>query len=265
MSMDTIPIGVIFLATMAVVALGIEVGFRVGSVMRRRRSENEKDTQVGIVTNAILTLAGFMLALTFAIAADRMHDRKMLVRDDANAIGTAWLRSDFLPEPDRAESAGLLRRYVDIRLEAVQGKSPDQIQKLLVESQQIHRQVWDMAVKNARKDMNSDVAALYIESLNALIDIHTTRTAIALHAQIPTGIWLILYGLIMVGMMEVGYQTAISGSTRRFLAASSLALSFALVVALIAALDNTQGAILAPQGPMIELQATMSQSAGDRR
>jgi hypothetical protein len=76
---------------------------------------------------------------------------------------------------------------------------------------------------------------------------------------------LILYGLIMVGMMEVGYQTAISGSTRRFLAASSLALSFALVVALIAALDNTQGAILAPQGPMIELQATMSQSAGDRR
>ena len=157
MSMATIPIVVIFLGTMAVVAIGIEVGFRVGRVMRRRRSENEKDTQVGIVTNAILTLAGFMLALTFAIAADRMHDRKMLVRDEANAIGTAWLRSDFLPEPDRAESAGLLRRYVDIRLDAVQVKNPDQMQKLLVESQQIQRQVWDMAVKNARKDMNSDV------------------------------------------------------------------------------------------------------------
>ena len=259
MSMDVIPIWVIFLGTMAVVALGIEVGFRVGCVIRRR-SEKEKESAIGTVTTAILTLAGFMLAFTFAIAADRMHDRKMLVRDEANAIGTAWLRSDFLPEPDRAESAGLLRRYVDIRLDAVQVTSPDQMQKLLVESQQIQRQVWDMAVKNARKDMNSDVAALYIEALNALIDIHTTRTAIALQAQIPTGIWLILYGLVILGMMEIGYQTAISGSTRRSLAASSLALSFALVVALIAALDNTQGAIVAPQGPMIELQATMSRS-----
>ena len=259
MSMDVIPIWVIFLGTMAVVALGIEVGFRVGCVIRRR-SEKEKESAIGTVTTAILTLAGFMLAFTFAIAADRMHDRKMLVRDEANAIGTAWLRSDFLPEPDRAESAGLLRRYVDIRLDAVQVTSPDQMQKLLVESQQIQRQVWDMAVKNARKDMNSDVAALYIEALNALIDIHTTRTAIALQAQIPTGIWLILYGLVILGMMEIGYLTAMGGSTRRSLAASSLALSFASVIALVAALDNTQGAILAPQGPMIELQATMSRS-----
>ncbi|SFH32959.1 Protein of unknown function [Nitrosospira sp. Nsp14] len=259
MSMDTIPVEVIFLATMIVVAIGIEVGFRLGLVVHRR-SENEKASSVSTVAAAILSLAGFMLVFTFGIAAERMNDRKKLVREEANAIGTAWLRSDFLPEPDRAESAGLLRKYVDIRLDAVQGTSPDQIQKLVVESQRIQRQVWDMAVKNARKDMDSDVAALYIESLNTVIDLHGTRTAIALHAQIPGTLWLILYALIILGVIGVGYQTAIAGSTRRTLATSILAPSFAMVIALIAALDSPRSGIRAPQGPLIELQSTMSHS-----
>ena len=256
MSMDDISIEVIFLGTVIVIAIGTEVGFRLGLVVHRR-SENEKASSVSAVSAAILSLAGFMLVFTFGIAAERMNDRKKLVREEANAIGTAWLRSDFLSEPDRAESAGLLRKYVDIRLDAVQLTSPDQIQKLVIESQRIQRQVWDIAVKNARKDMDSDVAALYIESLNTLIDLHGIRTAIALHAQIPGTLWLVLYTLIILGMVSVGYQTAIAGSTRRTLGTSVLAPSFALVIALIAALDNPRSSLRAPQGPLIELQAAM--------
>jgi len=257
MSMATLPVGVIFIATIIVVVIAIEAGFRLGHAVHRR-SEDEKESSVSTIAAAILTLAGFMLAFTFGVASDRLQDRKELVRDEANAIGSAWLRSDFLPEADRAEAAGLLRKYVDGRLEAAQARNLDQIQNLLVESGRIQRQLWDMAVRNAGRDMDSDVAALYIESLNTLMDIHASRVAIALHAQIPGITWLALCALVILGMVSIGYQTAIAGSARRSWATSILATSFALVIALIASLDSPLSGITAPQEPLIDLRASMA-------
>jgi hypothetical protein len=200
-----------------------------------------------------------MLAFTFGISWDRLNDRKTLVRDEANAIGTAWLRADFLPEQDRAEAKGLLREYVAHRLDAAQAHDLNQVQRGVSESSRIQHQLWDTAVKNARKDMNSDVAALYIESLNELINVHTLRVAVALHAQIPGIIWLVLYALVILGMMATGYQTAITGSARRSRAVSPLALSFSLVVALIAVLDRPESDFIrVPQEPLTDLRASMA-------
>jgi hypothetical protein len=261
MTMATIPVGVIFVATVIAVVLAMEAGFRLGRQVRQR-SEDEKESSVSAIAGAILTLAGFMLAFTFGISSDRLQDRKTLVREEANAIGTAWRRSDFLPEPDRAEAAELFRKYVDDRLDATQLHDLSQMQELLAESSRIQRHLWDTAVKNARKDMNSDVAALYIESLNELIDIHEVRVAVALHPQIPGIIWLVLYALVILGMIAIGYQTAITGSARRSRAVSLLAVSFSLVIALIAVLDRPQSDLIGvPQGPLIDLRASITANA----
>ena len=93
-----------------------------------------------------------------------------------------------------------------------------------------------MAVVNARKDMNSDVAALYIDSLNEVNGIHATRVVVGIQARIPTEVWIVLYFITILGMMSVGYQTGIAGSTRSMVR-PILAVSFALVFALIATLD----------------------------
>ena len=84
------------------------------------------------------------------------------------AIRTAWQRSDFLPETDRPEASALLRKYVDDRVQFAQAGSldPQRVKTILADTQRIQNQLWSMAVANARKDMNSDVAALYIDSLN---------------------------------------------------------------------------------------------------
>jgi hypothetical protein len=258
MSMATVPVGVIFVGTIIVVVLAIEVGFRLGHPVLGK-SEDEKEASVSAIAAAILTLAGFMLAFTFGISADRLQDRKALVREEANAIGTACLRSDFLPEPDRAEAKGLFRKYVDNRLAAAQVRDLGQMEELLIESRRIQNQLWETSVKNARLDMDSDVAALYIESLNQVIDIHALRVAVALHPQIPGIIWLILYALVILGMIATGYQTAITGSARRSRAVSLLALSFSLVIALIAVLDRPQSDVIkVPQGPLTDLQASIA-------
>jgi hypothetical protein len=251
----------LFAATIIIVVVAIEGGFRLGRAIHQK-SEDEKESPVSAIAGSILGLLAFILAFTFAIVSDRYDARKGLVREEANAIRTAFLRSDFLPEEDRGVAAGLFRQYLDIRLAAVQSGDSNKVHEALAESARIQKQLWDMAVVNARKDMNSDVAALYIESLNDLTNFHALRVAVGLQARVPLGIWVVLYALVILGMGAIGYQTAIAGS-RRSWAMSVLAVSFSMVIALIAALDYPQsGYITVSQQPLQDLKASMALPAG---
>lgn len=263
MRIDAIPIWALFAATIVVVMIAIEAGYRLGRGAHRR-SEDEKESPVSAIAGSILGLAAFMLAFTFGIVSERHDHKKALVRDDAVAIRTAWLRSEFLPEPDRAEAKTLLQHYVDARVTfAEEGTlDPERVKSFLAETQRIQDRLWHMAVANARQDMNSDVAALYIESLNEVIGIHASRVAVGIQARVPSEIWLALYCITMLGMMGVGYQTSIAGS-KRSMARPILALSFALVFALIASLDRPDsGVIKVTQQPLIDLRDSMAAAAG---
>lgn len=256
MSPDQVPLAVYFVVATLIVVGAVEVGFRLGDAAHRR-SEDEKESPVSAISGAILGLLAFVLAFTFAIVSDRYDARKALVRGEAIAVRTAYQRSDFLPEPDREEAKELLKKYVDSRLAAVATQNLDVVRAGIVEALGIQDQLWDMAVANARLDMNSDVAALYIESLNEVNSIHAERVAVGLQARVPTGIWLMLIALLAIGMMAVGYQTAISGS-RRSWAALILAVSFSLVIALIAALDRPTSTFLpVSQQPLVDARAWM--------
>ena len=263
MRIDAIPIWVVFAGTIVVVLVAIEAGYLLGRVMHRR-SEEEKESPVSAIAGAILGLAAFMLAFTFGIVAERYDARRALVREDAVALRTAWQRADFLPDTDRAEANTLLRHYVDVRVTfAEQGTlDPARVQNVLSETQRIQDRLWDMAVANARQDMNSDVAALYIESLNEVNGIHASRVAVGIQARVPLEIWLVLYGITILGMAGVGYQTGIAGS-KRSMARPILALSFALVFALIASLDRPDSGVLkVTQQPLIDLRDAMTAAAG---
>ena len=237
MSMDAIPIWALLLATILLVMIAVEGGYRLGR-RAQRRANKEKVPPVSSIVASALGLLAFMLVFTFGIVSSRYDTRKSLVRDEANVIRTVWMRSDFLPEPDRGESAALIRAYVDDRLAAVESLDLDVVRKALTESINIQHRLWDIAVANGRRDMNSPVAALYVTSLNQMIDLQALRVVIGLDARVPLGIWMALYALIVLGMIGVGYQTVIAEATGRSLAPLVLALSFSVVIALIAALDR---------------------------
>jgi hypothetical protein len=193
--------------------------------------------------------------------------RKGLVREEANGIRTTWLRSDFLPEPERGEAGQLLKEYVAARLKAVCLMQSHEMpmadaEKLLSAADRSQHRLWQMAVVNARKDMNSDVAALYLESLNELIEIHASRVAVGLQQRIPVPIWFVLCGLTLCGMALVGYQTGIAGSKRSG-ARPFLAISFSMVVALIAALDRPDSFLKVSQRPLNDLLDAMVSETGD--
>jgi hypothetical protein len=258
--MDNLPIWLLLLLTTSLILIAIEFGFRIG-FSAHRRSEEEKEAPVSAISAAILGLLAFILAFTFDIVSERYDHRKELVRDEANAIRTSWMRSDFLPDNDIQKAKELLKKYVENRLIIVDKVSINLMSDKLKESERIQNQLWDMAVNNAKKDMNSDVAALYIESLNEIVEIHRLRIAVGLQMRIPFGIWVVLYALIISGMFSIGYQTAISGSRRSWVK-PILAVSFSLVITLIAALDNpSSGYLPVSQQPLIELFQTMNEAS----
>jgi hypothetical protein len=244
MSTDSIPIWGLFALTVFLVMLAVEAGYFIGR-KARRQSQMEKVPPVSSIVGSTLGLLAFMLAFTFGTVASRFDARRALVREEANVIRTAWLRSDFLPESDRGESEALIKTYIERRVAAVEAHDLGVVEKTLAESVRIQRRLWDIAVANGRGEMNSPVAALYVTSLNQMIDLHALRIVIGLEARVPFGLWLALYALIVLGMIGVGYQTVIAESTGRSLAPLMLAFSFAIMIALISGLDRPASGFMA--------------------
>ena len=94
--LDALPLWGLFLVILLLVLLSVEGGYRLGKY-RRSRSEQEKEAPVGAMVGATLGLLAFMLAFTFGLAAARFDTRRQVLLDEANAIGTTYLRAGMLP------------------------------------------------------------------------------------------------------------------------------------------------------------------------
>ena len=195
--LDAFPLWGLFVATIVVVILSIEGGYRLGK-FRRARSDQEKEAPVGAIVAATLGLLAFMLAFTFGLAASRFDARRMIVLDEANAIGTANLRAGLLPEPHRSAIRQLFREYVDVRLEAV---NPAAVEEAIAKSGEMHRALWSQASELAAQDNRSIVTGLFVQSLNEVIDLHAKRVMFGLHNRIPELVWLVLYFMAIVSMV----------------------------------------------------------------
>lgn len=222
-------------------------------------SPQQRESPVTAIAGSILGLLGFMLAFTFSIASDRYDAKKGLVREEANVLRTAWQRSDFLQEPDRTKTKALLRDYVDNRIALAQSGDRNRAEGSVSGATRSQHEMWATAVQSAKTDpfMNSDIGAMYLESINQVADLNALLVNQGLQARVPTGIWFVLYSLLVMGMMAVGYQTVMADS-RRSRVTGVLAISFSLVIALIAALDHPlNGFISISQQPLVSLQTEM--------
>jgi len=251
--LDAIPLSGLLLATIVVVLISVEFGFRLGRY-RSQYSEAEKEAPVGAMVGATLGLLGFMLAFTFGLAASRFDDRRQVVLAEANAIGTAYLRAAMLPEPMRAETRRLLREYVDVRLNGVH---TGDVRETISQSEELHNLLWSQAVAAAEK-APTPITSLFIQSLNEVIDLHSKRVMVALRSRIPGAIWTGLYVLAILAMAAMGYHEGLS-STKRSVVVFALVFAFSAVLFLIADLDRPgEGMLQVSQQSMIDLHNSMS-------
>lgn len=251
--LDIIPLWVLMLAVGAALCLALEAGYRLGW-WRHAKTPDERDQPVGAMVASILGLLALVLGFTFGLAGSRFDDRRQAVLEEANAIGTAYLRARLLPPPQQTESKKLLREYVDVRIAGVKQGHP---REAIVRSEELHELLWKQAVAASDSTPGSITTGLYIQSLNNVIDVHAKRVLVGLRSRIPLVIWLGLYGLAMLGMLAVGYQSGLS-TTRRSPAMLGLVLSFTMVLFLIADLDRGQeGLLRVGQQAMVDVQKSM--------
>jgi hypothetical protein len=251
MIIPRLPLWLVFLGTLFLVLLSIYLGYKIGSYNRKRYGDKEEGP-VGSIVGATLGLLAFMLAFTFGLTANRFDTRKEILLDEVNAIGTAFLRTDFLVEPYRTQIRRLFRDYVDLRTAWI--KEPEMLKEMIAESEAVQDNIWSLSVEGVAKTPNQEITSSYIESLNEVIDFHTKRVTVALMYRIPTVIWYALIFVTVLAMGAVGYQFGITGS-RNLIISVLLALTFSAVIYLIADIDRSLGgAIRVSQQPMIELQ-----------
>jgi Arc/MetJ family transcription regulator/uncharacterized RDD family membrane protein YckC len=249
--LDALPLWGLFLAILIVVLLSVEVGYRVGK--GRERQPHEKEEPVGEMVGAMLGLLAFILAFTFGLAATRYDTRRQLVVEEANAIGTTYLRAGMLPEK-RDDVRALLRDYVNVRLDAI---TPGRLAEGIKRSEDIQNRLWELTTAIAEKNPNSIVIGLFVQSLNETIDLHAKRLTAAVRSRVPSIIWAALYGISILSFAAMGYQSGLMGTVRSP-AILAVAFTFSTVIFLIADLDRPQeGFLTVSQQAMSDLLRSM--------
>ncbi|UJR83011.1 hypothetical protein [Sandaracinus amylolyticus] len=247
---------ILLLIASAALFLVTEVGFRIARRYSLGESKSALAGQAAAVLAALLGLLGLLLAFSFNIVEARYAERKRLVLDEANAIGTAYLRAALLPAPHDERARELLRRYVETRTPA----TVDELDAALARSQDLHDDLWTEAVAAARLDPRSESTALFVDALNAVIDRHEDRVTVALHQHLPPPIIATLIGVAVLGMGVLGYGAGMTG-VRAAAPALALALAVSTVMVVIVELDRPGGVFRVSQSAILDTRDAMHRDA----
>lgn len=238
----------LLIATILVAWLAFSLGRWLGG-REARREHPEHQGPVGSVVGATLALLAFTLAITFNMAHGKHNSRKQLVRDDVRAIQTAYDRAVLLP-PRVTESAHrLLAEYARIRAFDTFVDPDLPLRPIIARSEEIQRELWRQAVANRDEPQ----ARFYMDSLSVLTNTHAERITVGVHDRVPTAVWVCLVVVTALGMLTMGYQSALAGSKRTW-ATVPLVVAFCVVLCMAVDLDRPQQGILrVDQGPMVRL------------
>jgi hypothetical protein len=244
-------------AVVAVLFGATGLGIWVGRVLSRRKSGLKEP--LGVMQAALVGLVALLLAFGLTMAVGRYQARRDAVVLEANAIGTTFLRAQTLAEPMRSQSLELLKLYGDERI-ALSESVPDsaRFRTASQKSVEIQNQLWTLAGVALNQAPTASAPRLYVETLNEMIDAHTTRIA-ALDNRIPSPVlWLqVLASALALGVLAMFLASHERGVMMALLAAGLVA----VMLLVIFDLDRPhRGMITIPDGPIVAARDAMNAS-----
>lgn len=230
--------------------LGVLLG-RAGCLwLRRRRGVAEDDGQNHLLS-AVMGLLALLLGFTFSLALSRYEDRRALVVQEANAIGTTWLRVQLLEEPNRAAMSQLMRAYLDARIawsEADNGA--------LAPSEALQARLWTAMGQAVRTDPSAQLSRATMDAMNQSFDLAGERAA-EREAHVPGRVLGTLMLYAALSMVMLGYTLAAAGG-RHWIATGLVLVLLTLALVLILDLDRPRsGGVQVSQQPLIALRASL--------
>lgn len=188
----------------------LEAGYRIGRGCRSSTTDTVK-SHVSAIQASLLGILALLIGFTFSLALQRFESRSEAVVNEANAIGTAYLRAQLLPVSVRSQALDLLHRYIDLRVQTgtmALDKDPVR-QALLDKTNRVLDSAWALARQAAEEDSSPVTTGLFIQSLNDAIDSFGRRDA-ELSRHVPESIWLLLYCTFLITAGVIGYSAGIS-------------------------------------------------------
>jgi hypothetical protein len=243
---DSMPLWGVLITTVAIVWMATEVGFRTG-VNQTTKQGFDNETQITSMTGANLGLLAFLLAFTFSMAAGHFDARKKILLKETKAISTAYLRTGLLAGEQSDKIRALLREYTVLR-GSVGGEYD--VAALIRKSEMLQAQMWREIEALSAGEKLTVMHSLLIQSINNVINVHEDRVSVGLHNRIPASIWVALYVVLLLSMLGMGFHSGIKGS-RSPLPSAALALSFSMVLFLIADLDRPASGLVKPDQTML--------------
>lgn len=244
---------ILFSCMLAAMLLGSVAGKRV-----QLRVNEEAKNQANAVQGSLLGLLALLLGFTFSLSLGRFDQRSVEVVNEANAIGTAWLRSDLVSEPRRDDAKELLQKYAVARLEASTVSAADIAgrSRRIDEANSVFASLWTLAADEARATPNP-VAMAFASSLNDMTDALASRDA-AINRHVPELVLFLLFGTFVLLGGVVGYSSGIS-VIRPGVPVYAMMMLIVVLVFLIIDLDRPRrGLIEVDQSNLAMLVQTMS-------
>lgn len=224
--------GWVFLAVILLLLAVFEVGRWLGG--RREAVGPSTKFHAANVLSGMLTLLSFFLAFSFSIASEHFEARRQIVLDEANAISTTYLRSKYLPQPQAEKTQSLLLEYANLRVTDADESS---FSALRERSTELQTKLWEQAISLEPINPNSEFAALFVVSLNEVIDLDEARVTTAVEYRLPVIIMVVLFGIAMLTLMVMGYSAGLRDA-RSAMLIFAVVLAIAGVLVLIIDLDR---------------------------
>lgn len=235
----------------------IEAGYRIGQRSQAAANEASK-SHINTVLASLLGILALLLGFTFSLALQRYDTRSEAVVEEANAIGTTYLRAQLLPASIRGQTQQAIRDYVDLRVRsgALTLANKTEREPLLAQANQTLNLLWDYARQAAEEDPRPVTTGLFIESLNEMIDAYGRRDS-ALNRHVPEVVLFLLYGTFLMTSVIIGYASGVAGHRASFVTYIMVVLMVLLVFIIIDLDRPRRGLIEVSQKSLHDLQSAI--------
>jgi hypothetical protein len=235
----------LLICVLSVVCLWAAAWFGVFLRKRKKGDEEILPDEFGTILGAILTLLGLLIGFSFSMAISRYDLRKAYEEEEANAIGTEYLRADLLPDAVRVKVKQQLVQYLDLRVQKYEAHASQDTTQLDSETGQLQNEMWNQ-VSGATGTRTDPVMASVVTGMNDVIN-RQGYTQAARWNRIPLPAWGLMVAIALFCNFLIGYGEKEPGANRKMLLIVPLAISVSFL--LIADIDSPQGGLIrvAPQ------------------
>ncbi|CAB3720888.1 hypothetical protein EUC41_04080 [Achromobacter denitrificans] len=191
-------------AFFALLLVAIQLGKWLG-----RHADEKGGSGAAVIEGSVFALLGLLVAFTFSGAAQRMAERRDLLVQEVNAIGTAWLRIDMVNAGDQPRLREQFRQYVDLRIDYYRNVADlEQRDTIAARIGTLQKEIWTTSMQAARASV-PPFATSYVGAVNDMFDVASAQT-VAQKVHPPVAAYVFLGFLTLVAAGLVGLNLASS-------------------------------------------------------